>query len=160
MAATPSRRNFHLNIEGDIFFKRGAVNLIVGPTGSGKTSLLLALLGELHFSPRGPDAWFNLPKEGGIAYAAQEPWVQNETIKVLCGCVASGASLTTSTQSNIIFGADFDAERYKKGGGLILRLAPVSDFILHLSGVSVCAGTGYETIQRMLLCCFTSVTMT
>lgn len=52
---TPFRRNFRLNIDGDVFFKRGAINLIVGPTGSGKTSLLLALLGELHFQPRSPD---------------------------------------------------------------------------------------------------------
>lgn len=79
---TPSRRKFTLRIDGDIRFKRGAFNLIVGPTGSGKTSLLLALLGELHFSPPGPDSWFNLPKEKGVAYAAQEPWVLNETIKV------------------------------------------------------------------------------
>lgn len=83
--ATPSRRKFKLRIEDDLFFKRGAFNLIVGPTGSGKTSLLLALLGELHFSPPGPDSWFNLPREKGVAYAAQEPWVLNETIKV-CGC--------------------------------------------------------------------------
>jgi ABC-type glutathione transport system ATPase component len=80
--ATPSRRKFMLRIEDDLFFKRGAFNLIIGPTGSGKTSLLLALLGELHFSPPGPDSWFNLPRETGVAYAAQEPWVLNETIKV------------------------------------------------------------------------------
>lgn len=79
---TPSRRKFTLRIDGDLFFKRGAFNIIMGPTGSGKTSLLLALLGELHFSPPGPDSWFNLPKEKGVAYAAQEPWVLNETIKV------------------------------------------------------------------------------
>lgn len=54
----------------------------MGPTGSGKTALLLALIGELHFSPPGPDSWFNLPRQGGVAYAAQEPWVQNETIRV------------------------------------------------------------------------------
>lgn len=80
--ATPFLRGFRLHIDGDLFFKRDAFNLIVGPTGSGKTSLLLALLGELHFSPPGPDSWFNLPREKGVAYAAQEPWVLNETIKV------------------------------------------------------------------------------
>ncbi|PCH35071.1 hypothetical protein WOLCODRAFT_145639 [Wolfiporia cocos MD-104 SS10] len=42
---TPRRRNFTLRIEGELFFKRGCVNLVVGPTGSGKTSLLMALLG-------------------------------------------------------------------------------------------------------------------
>ena len=81
-SSSPSRRNFILNVEGDIFFSKNAFNLIVGPTGSGKSSLLLALLGELHFIPCVPGAWFNLPREGGISYAAQEPWIQNTTIKV------------------------------------------------------------------------------
>jgi hypothetical protein len=39
-------------------------------------------IGELHFVPSGPDSWFNLPRAQGVAYAAQESWVQNETIKV------------------------------------------------------------------------------
>ena len=43
---TPSRRKFRLNIEGELSFKRGSLNMIIGPTGSGKTSLLMALLGE------------------------------------------------------------------------------------------------------------------
>lgn len=53
-----------------------------GPTGSGKTSLLMALMGEMHYIPSGPGSWYNLPREGGVAYAAQESWVLNETIKV------------------------------------------------------------------------------
>lgn len=39
-------------------------------------------VGELHYIPSGPDAFVSLPKEGGVAYAAQESWVQNDTIKV------------------------------------------------------------------------------
>jgi hypothetical protein len=39
-------------------------------------------VGEMHFMPSGPTSWFNLPRKGGVAYAAQESWVQNETIKV------------------------------------------------------------------------------
>ncbi|KAF9016393.1 hypothetical protein BDZ89DRAFT_1094518 [Hymenopellis radicata] len=94
---TPSKRNFLLRIDDHLTFKPGRLNLIVGPTGSGKTSLLMALLGEMHFIPIGPDPWYNLPRANGIAYAAQESWVQNETIK-----------------ANIIFGAPFDEERYKQ----------------------------------------------
>ena len=58
----------------------------------------MALLGEMHFTPPTGDSWFNLPRAGGIAYAAQESWVQNETIR-----------------DNIVFGAPFDEKRYKKG---------------------------------------------
>jgi ABC-type multidrug transport system fused ATPase/permease subunit len=38
-------RDFKLRIDSEVMFEQGAVNLIVGPTGSGKTSLLFALLG-------------------------------------------------------------------------------------------------------------------
>ena len=36
----------------------------------------------MHFMPAGPTSWYNLPRDGGVAYAAQESWVQNETIRV------------------------------------------------------------------------------
>lgn len=42
--STPSRRTFRLLIEGELTFKSGSINLVLGPTGSGKTSLLMALL--------------------------------------------------------------------------------------------------------------------
>ncbi|KZP10497.1 hypothetical protein FIBSPDRAFT_963101 [Athelia psychrophila] len=94
---TPSRRQFTLQIDGELTFHRGGLNMVVGPTGSGKTSLLMALLGEMHFSPSTPESAFNLPRECGVAYAAQESWVQNETIK-----------------DNILFGAPYEEVRYKK----------------------------------------------
>ncbi|TFK78167.1 P-loop containing nucleoside triphosphate hydrolase protein, partial [Polyporus arcularius HHB13444] len=83
-AVTPGgtrRRTFVLSIDDEVFFHRGKINLIVGPTGAGKTSLLMALLGEMHYIPQGPDSFVNLPRDGGVAYAAQESWVQNDTIK-------------------------------------------------------------------------------
>ncbi|KAI0052513.1 P-loop containing nucleoside triphosphate hydrolase protein [Auriscalpium vulgare] len=95
--ATPSSRKFTLRIDDQLQFKRGAINLIIGPTGSGKTSLLMALLGEMHFVPLGPGSWYHLPRKGGVAYAAQESWVQNETIR-----------------DNILFGAPYDEARYEK----------------------------------------------
>ncbi|KAI0798592.1 hypothetical protein BC629DRAFT_232884 [Irpex lacteus] len=94
---TPSEQAFRLRIDGELVFKTGAFNLIIGPTGSGKTSMLMALLGEMHYIPCSPDSWMNLPREGGIAYAAQESWVLNETIK-----------------ENIVFGSPFDEARYRK----------------------------------------------
>ncbi|CAE6514065.1 unnamed protein product [Rhizoctonia solani] len=94
---TPSTRNFKLVIDQELLFHRGKINMIVGPTGCGKTCLLMALLGEMHFTPSGPDSWFALPREGGIAYAAQEAWVLNQTIR-----------------DNILFGSEYDESRYNK----------------------------------------------
>ena len=77
-----NKRNFTLRIDGEVFFKRGCVNLIVGQTGSGKTSLLMALLGEMHYTSVGQDPVVSLPRGGGVAYHAQESWVLNVTIRV------------------------------------------------------------------------------
>ena len=93
---TPSRRRFALRVHGELLFKRGCFNLIIGPTGSGKTSLLMALLGEMHFVPMSPDSWYHLPRAGGVSYAAQESWVQNETIRVR----------TTNGLALALFGSD------------------------------------------------------
>ncbi|PSR81333.1 hypothetical protein PHLCEN_2v6412 [Hermanssonia centrifuga] len=94
---TPSKRTFRLRIEDELVFKKGGINLIVGPTGVGKTSVLMALLGEMHYIPLGPNSWTNLPREGGVAFVAQESWIQSETIR-----------------DNILFGAPYNEERYKK----------------------------------------------
>ncbi|KAJ3727277.1 P-loop containing nucleoside triphosphate hydrolase protein [Lentinula guzmanii] len=94
---TPLSRRFILKIDDKLFFKKNCLNLITGPTGSGKTSLLLALLGEMSFIRSGPDSCFYLPRDGGVAYAAQESWVQNETIK-----------------SNILFASEYNEARYKE----------------------------------------------
>ncbi|KAJ7367252.1 P-loop containing nucleoside triphosphate hydrolase protein [Mycena albidolilacea] len=94
---TRSQRQFQLKIDNEVIFQRGGINLVVGPTGSGKTSLLMALLGEMHFIPSSPNSWYNLPRDRGVAYAAQESWVLNETIR-----------------SNIVFDTPFDEERYNK----------------------------------------------
>ncbi|KAF5375212.1 hypothetical protein D9758_000001 [Tetrapyrgos nigripes] len=87
---TPSKRKFLLKIEEELIFRQDSINLVIGETGSGKTSLLMALLSEMHFIPSSPDSWYNLPRDSGVAYAAQESW------------------------ENILFGAPFDEERYRK----------------------------------------------
>lgn len=78
---TPSKQNFRLQIDEEVKFKEGAINLVIGPTGSGKTSVLMALLGEMHYVPRGPDSWVNLARTDGVGYAAQQSWIQSDTIK-------------------------------------------------------------------------------
>ncbi|KIM54250.1 hypothetical protein SCLCIDRAFT_1222221 [Scleroderma citrinum Foug A] len=117
---TPSKRKFNLCIDGEVLFKRGCINLVVGPTGSGKTSLLMALLGEMHFVPSNPGSWFNLPRKGGVAYAAQESWIQNETMR-----------------DNILFGAPYDEARYKK---VIYQCALERDLQLFEAGDSTEVG--------------------
>ncbi|KAI0656583.1 multidrug resistance-associated ABC transporter [Cubamyces menziesii] len=96
-AGSQQSRKFVLNIDGEVIFKRGRMNLILGPTGSGKTSLLMALLGEMHARLMGPESFVSLPRTGGVAYAAQESWVLSDTIR-----------------NNILFGAPFDEVRYAK----------------------------------------------
>ncbi|KAF9553714.1 multidrug resistance-associated ABC transporter [Agrocybe pediades] len=97
LTSRPAKIPFKLRINGELFFKPGCINLIVGPTGSGKTSVLMALLGEMHFIPFSTDSWFNLPRDQGVAYAAQESWVQNDTIR-----------------ENVLFGLPYDEGRYRK----------------------------------------------
>lgn len=59
--------------------------------GSGKSSLLSALIGELHKLEGSVNTW------GRIAYASQQAWVQNTTLR-----------------ENILFGKEFDETRYNR----------------------------------------------
>ncbi|KAF9428730.1 hypothetical protein BGZ94_001265, partial [Podila epigama] len=102
----------NLNVD----FPVGKLSVIVGPTGSGKSAMLLALLGELErlegnmYLPRldyGPHA----PKDdigSGIAYVSQTAWLQNTTIR-----------------NNILFGREFDEARYD---AVVEGCALVTDF--------------------------------
>ncbi|KAL2068191.1 hypothetical protein VTL71DRAFT_16289 [Oculimacula yallundae] len=91
----------------DIKFEIGKLNIIAGPTGCGKTSLLMALLGEMTlikgkvFLPGGysredvrPDPETGLTES--VAYCAQQAWLVNANIK-----------------ENILFAAPLDEKRYK-----------------------------------------------
>ena len=76
LAVTPGgtrRRTFMLRVEEELVFKRGKVNLIVGPTGSGKTSLLMALLGEMHYIPAGPTSFVSLPRGAASRMRRKSP---------------------------------------------------------------------------------------
>ncbi|KAG0375854.1 hypothetical protein BGX24_008580 [Mortierella sp. AD032] len=101
------------NISAD--FPVGEFSVIVGPTGSGKSALLLALLGELErtegqmYLPRlDYDSNGRRPHGSGIAYVAQTAWLQNTTIR-----------------DNILFGKAFDQDRYD---AVIDGCALVTDF--------------------------------
>lgn len=69
---------------------RGQLTAIAGPVGSGKSSILQALIGEMK-QIGGPK-----PVLGGtVGYCAQMAWIQNATLR-----------------DNVLFGADWEEERY------------------------------------------------
>ena len=91
----------------NIRFHVGALNIVAGPTGSGKTSLLMALLGEMTLvsgsvSIPGGHSREELktnPETGfteSVAYCAQQAWLVNDTVK-----------------QNILFASPYDESRYK-----------------------------------------------
>ncbi|TDL25136.1 multidrug resistance-associated ABC transporter [Rickenella mellea] len=112
-AASTPRRRFIL-VDLTLEFPLGELTLVCGKLGSGKTLLLLALLGEADLlggqivCPRSPpdiiasfagivpspDKWI-VP--GVCAYVPQSAWLQNASIK-----------------ENILFNLPFVAERYQK----------------------------------------------
>ncbi|KAM0070293.1 putative ABC-type xenobiotic transporter [Helianthus debilis subsp. tardiflorus] len=64
---------------------------VCGPVGSGKSSLLSCILGEV------PKLSGNVKLSGTKAYVGQSPWIQSGTI-----------------EQNILFGKEMDRERYEK----------------------------------------------
>lgn len=90
-----------------IDFKLRKLNVIIGPTGAGKTSLLMALLGEMELTKGeiylpGYNAREDLEvdKDGyteSVAYCSQAAWLLNDSIR-----------------NNIIFAAPFNRDRYNK----------------------------------------------
>ncbi|KAJ8777653.1 hypothetical protein J1605_014306 [Eschrichtius robustus] len=88
-----------------ICIPRGQLTMIVGQVGCGKSSLLLATLGEMQ-KVSGAVFW-NSPeretatdsdvrKRGPVAYASQKPWLLNATV-----------------EENITFESPFNKQRYK-----------------------------------------------
>jgi ABC-type multidrug transport system fused ATPase/permease subunit len=91
-------------------FPNNALSVISGPTGSGKSLLLAAILGEVdlisgyiqvpkstnqRFDSKATAADWIIPTS--IAFISQTPWIENATIK-----------------DNILFGLPFDPIRYEK----------------------------------------------
>ena len=87
--------------------RKGELNCIVGRVGSGKSSLLQAVLGDLH-KVRG-----EVMVRGTVAYVAQNAWIMNASVK-----------------NNILFGHQYDPEFYDrtiKACALIEDLAVLPD---------------------------------
>lgn len=75
----------------DLKIPKGSLCAVVGTVGSGKSSLLSALLGEMERSSG------QVEITGRIAYVSQQAWIQNAKLK-----------------DNILFGTKMHTEKYKK----------------------------------------------
>ncbi|KAL9643005.1 hypothetical protein ABK040_010696 [Willaertia magna] len=71
--------------------KKGDLVMVVGLVGSGKSSLLSSILGEMKLTNG------NLSLNGTVAYVSQQAWIRNTTIR-----------------ENITFGLPFDEQKYEK----------------------------------------------
>ncbi|KAJ8489168.1 hypothetical protein ONZ45_g13681 [Pleurotus djamor] len=82
-------------------FPEGQLSVVTGPTASGKTALLMALLGEMTLLKGKIIMSKNTSKVDenglmqGISYAAQMPWLRHQSIR-----------------DNILFGYPFEEDRY------------------------------------------------
>ncbi|XP_072526196.1 ATP-binding cassette sub-family C member 2-like [Salminus brasiliensis] len=84
-AGQPVLKNVSLHINP------GRLVAVVGAVGSGKSSLISALLGEMH------NLSGSINIKGSVAYVPQQAWVQNATLK-----------------DNILFGSDLDEQRFQR----------------------------------------------
>uniref|UniRef100_A0A8D2LB73 ABC-type glutathione-S-conjugate transporter n=1 Tax=Varanus komodoensis TaxID=61221 RepID=A0A8D2LB73_VARKO len=78
---------YSINLE----IPHGHLLAVVGPVGSGKSSLVSAMLGEME-NIKG-----HINIQGSVAYMPQQAWIQNATLK-----------------DNILFGSSFDEARYQQ----------------------------------------------
>lgn len=70
---------------------KGQLAVVVGPVGSGKSSLLSAILGEMNISQG------SISIGGKFAYVEQEPWIRSASVK-----------------DNIIMNNQYDEKRYNE----------------------------------------------
>ncbi|SCV71041.1 BQ2448_3803 [Microbotryum intermedium] len=115
-SSTPAARPFELQ-EISVDFPRGKMSLITGPLGSGKTLLLLALLGECDVlagevvCPRSPANAILLPSIDWETLLTEDNWLHpNHTAFVPQTAWLQNASI----RANICFGLPFRASRYKQ----------------------------------------------
>uniref|UniRef100_A0A4D5R9Z5 ABC protein, subfamily ABCC n=1 Tax=Scolopendra viridis TaxID=118503 RepID=A0A4D5R9Z5_SCOVI len=73
----------------DLILRKGQLIGVCGSVGSGKSSLIAAILGQMRIVSG------KIACQGKIAYAAQQAWILNATLK-----------------ENIVFGSSYDSKRY------------------------------------------------
>lgn len=83
--AKPTLSNLNFEVS------QGELLAVIGAVGSGKSSLLMSILGELPLTDG------RITVRGKIGYASQQAWIYN-----------------SSLQQNIIFGSEYDESRYSE----------------------------------------------
>ena len=86
-SATPTPILHNINFSA----RKGELSCLVGRVGSGKSSFISALLGDMYKTSG------EVVTRGKIAYVAQQPWIMNASVR-----------------DNILFGHRFDAEFYER----------------------------------------------
>ena len=96
-AASPSTDESNAKVEDysiqdiTMLVPKGKLVALVGPVGSGKSTVLQSLVGETK------NIQGNVRVSGAVGYAPQQAWIQNATVR-----------------ENILFGRPFDEEKYRK----------------------------------------------
>lgn len=88
---TPINRSMHTLMDMNVRILPGELVAVVGSVGSGKSSFLSALLGEMNLRTG------NVYMKGSVAYCNQQPWVLNDTLK-----------------GNVLFGDDYDEAKFDR----------------------------------------------
>uniref|UniRef100_A0AAV1TKD0 ABC transporter n=1 Tax=Peronospora matthiolae TaxID=2874970 RepID=A0AAV1TKD0_9STRA len=81
----------------DLTVSAGELLLVHGRPGSGKSSFLSALLGEMQARDRSDGGGGRVYVGGSVAYCPQQPWLQQ----------------TLSVRENVLFGLPFDRRKYQ-----------------------------------------------
>ncbi|KAK8811416.1 hypothetical protein WA158_003150 [Blastocystis sp. Blastoise] len=91
--------------------KKGSLVAVVGRVGSGKTSFVSALIGEM--TKNSGCCILN----GSVSFASQQAWMVNDTVR-----------------GNVLFGKEFEEERYKRA----LHVCCMEDDLKVLKGGEMC----------------------
>lgn len=91
----------------DLLFPEGKLSLVAGPVGSGKSALLLSLLGEL----RTLHGKRHLPSDLLPGEASLEADGYTRSVAY---CAQTAFLMSDSVRNNIVFGTEWDELRYRK----------------------------------------------
>ena len=92
-----NNRSINTLVNINLSFEKGKCYCVIGPVGSGKSSLLSAILGNLILKSG------SIQVSGSIAYHEQAPWITNNTIKEN---ILSGLPLDEARLNEAILGAN------------------------------------------------------